>query len=112
MNDPSKRLLRLAAAIAIAAAPAAAQASETITYTYDALGRLVQVTRSGTVNNGAAATYSYDPANNRTNVTTTAPAGGGGMALNEVHVVDQAADQSAGSSPRADSASVLGAGSR
>ncbi len=61
-------------------ASAPAEASETITYSYDALGRLVQVTRSGTVNNGASATYSYDPANNRTNVTTTAPTGGGGMA--------------------------------
>lgn len=61
---------------------ASAQASETITYQYDALGRLVQVTRSGTVNNGASATYTYDPANNRTNVTTTAP-GGGGMALKQ-----------------------------
>jgi len=57
------------------AAPAAA--SETITYTYDALGRLVAVARTGTVNNGASATYTYDPANNRTNVTTTAPTGGG-----------------------------------
>lgn len=57
---------------------APAYAAETITYTYDALGRLVQVTRSGTVNNGASATYGYDPANNRTNVTVTA--GGGGMA--------------------------------
>jgi len=53
-------------------ASAPARASETITYTYDALGRLVQVTRAGTVNNGASATYSYDPANNRTNVTTSA----------------------------------------
>src|SRR3954452_6666083 len=61
----------------ISAAPAAA--SETITYTYDALGRLVAVTRTGSVNNGASAAYTYDPANNRTNVTTTAP-GGGGMA--------------------------------
>ena len=61
------------------AAPCAA--SETISYTYDALGRLVAVARTGTVNNGASASYTYDPANNRTNVTTTAPTGGGGMAL-------------------------------
>lgn len=66
--------------LASVAGPAAA--SETITYTYDALGRLVAVARSGTVNNGAAAAYTYDPANNRTNVTTTAP-GGGGMALKQ-----------------------------
>jgi YD repeat-containing protein len=66
------------AGLIIVAAPAAA--SETITYQYDALGRLVQVTRTGTVNNGASAAYTYDPANNRTNVTTTAPTGGGGMA--------------------------------
>lgn len=46
-----------------------AVASETITYTYDDLGRLTKVARSGTVNNGANACYSYDPANNRTNVT-------------------------------------------
>ena len=63
------------------AAPAAA--SETITYQYDALGRLVQVTRAGSVNNGASAAYTYDPANNRTNVTTTAPTGGGGMAATQ-----------------------------
>ena len=75
----------LAGPIAIAA-PAAA--SETITYQYDALGRLVQVTRTGTVNNGASATYSYDPANNRTNVTTTAP-GGGGMAAKQPAPKDQ-----------------------
>ena len=59
------------------ATSASARASEAITYQYDALGRLVQVTRTGTVNNGASASYNYDPANNRTNVTTTAPSGGG-----------------------------------
>lgn len=53
-------------------ASASAQASETITYTYDALGRLVKVARTGTVNQGANACYTYDPANNRTN-TTSAP---------------------------------------
>lgn len=51
------------------------RASETSSYTYDALGRLVQVARSGTVNSGVSASYSYDPADNRTNVTVT-----GGMA--------------------------------
>jgi hypothetical protein len=56
----------------------AASASETITYTYDALGRVVKVARTGTVNNGVTANYSYDKADNRTNVTVTgAPAGTG-----------------------------------
>jgi hypothetical protein len=50
---------------------AAAHAGETINYTYDALGRLVQVARSGTVNNGASEGYSFDPAGNRTNVTVS-----------------------------------------
>lgn len=49
----------------------AAYAAETITYTYDARGRLKQVVRSGTVNNGANTAYTYDKANNRTNKTTT-----------------------------------------
>jgi hypothetical protein len=47
-------------------------ASETITYAYDPLGRLVQASRAGTVNNGASEIYSYDRADNRTNVTATA----------------------------------------
>lgn len=48
-----------------------ASAAETITYTYDARGRLVQVQRSGTVNNGVNTTYQIDKADNRTNKTTT-----------------------------------------
>lgn len=48
-----------------------AQAAETITYTYDARGRLVQVQRTGTVNNGVNTTYTVDKADNRTNKTTT-----------------------------------------
>lgn len=50
---------------------AAAYAAETITYTYDARGRLKQVTRTGTVNNGVTTNYTYDKADNRTNKTTT-----------------------------------------
>jgi hypothetical protein len=50
---------------------AAAYAAETITYTYDARGRLKQVARSGSVNNGVTTNYVYDKADNRTNKTTT-----------------------------------------
>lgn len=46
-------------------------ASETVTHTYDALGRMVTVARSGSVNNGISATTSYDAAGNRTNETVT-----------------------------------------
>lgn len=43
-----------------------AQASSTTTYTYDALGRLVATSTTGTVNNGVTTSTSYDPADNRT----------------------------------------------
>jgi hypothetical protein len=58
---------------AIAAMAASAVASETITYSYDARGRLVKVQRSGSVNNNVTANYSYDKADNRTNVNVTSP---------------------------------------
>jgi len=45
-------------------------AGETVTYTYDGRGRLVQVSRAGTVNNGVNACYTYDRGDNRKNVTT------------------------------------------
>ncbi len=60
------------AAVALAVA-AAAVASETITYTYDSRGRLVKVVRTGTVNNNVSANYSYDKADNRTNVNVVSP---------------------------------------
>ena len=50
---------------------AAAYATETITYKYDARGRLIQVSHSGSVNNNVVSNYSYDKADNRTNVNTT-----------------------------------------
>ena len=61
----------LVAILIIVLLGAAAYASETITYTYDARGRLIAVTHSGTVNNNLVSNYTYDKADNRTNKTTT-----------------------------------------
>lgn len=66
-----RRIIVSGCAIAALIASSAAAASETIVYTYDARGRLVQVARSGTVNNGVNTTYAYDKAHNRTIKTTT-----------------------------------------
>jgi YD repeat-containing protein len=61
-------------ALSIAALTAvAAAASETINYSYDARGRLVQVKHSGTVNNNVTANYTYDKADNRTNLNVASP---------------------------------------
>lgn len=52
-------------------------AAETRTFTYDARGRLVNATSSGTVNNGRSTTYCYDNADNRSKYvsdTSGAPA--------------------------------------
>lgn len=49
--------------------PAQLAADELQVFSYDALGRLVKVTRAGTVNNNATECYTYDPASNRSNVT-------------------------------------------
>jgi YD repeat-containing protein len=62
---------RFAAALILLLCAEAAHASETVNYTYDARGRLVQTAHSGTVNNGLASSYSYDHADNRTNVSVT-----------------------------------------
>ena len=51
----------------LAATPAIS--AETITYSYDALGRVVQVLSTGTVNNNQSTTIAYDAATNRTNYT-------------------------------------------
>lgn len=42
------------------------RATETVTYAYDALGRLVRVQSSGSVNNSVARSLCYDAAGNRT----------------------------------------------
>ena len=61
-----KRFLLIALTLSVPAS-----AAETITYVYDARGRLVQVVRTGTVNNGVTTSYTIDKAQNRTNKTTT-----------------------------------------
>ena len=70
-DTPTRR--RLGGAFVIAAGalllPVSSEAAETVRYTYDALGRLVQVSHNGPVNQGATATYQYDKADNRSNVT-------------------------------------------
>lgn len=66
-----KRLETWLLASALLGVAAAAVAAETIAYRYDARGRLVKLEHSGTINNGAVTNYAYDPADNRTNKTTT-----------------------------------------
>src|SRR3954469_4118123 len=60
--------------LAIATLAARADAGETRTYTYDALGRLVATSATGTVNDGQTTNIAYDPAGNRQSYTV---AGGG-----------------------------------
>lgn len=45
--------------------------NETINYSYDARGRLINVTHTGSVNNNIVSNYTYDKADNRTNVKVT-----------------------------------------
>lgn len=45
--------------------------AESMSYAYDAKGRLIRVSHSGSVNNGVQTTYAHDKAENRTNTTTT-----------------------------------------
>jgi hypothetical protein len=65
-NRDHRAGLLLASAIGCCSA---ASANESVTYSYDSLGRLILVERQGTVNAGVSARYSYDSADNRTNVT-------------------------------------------
>jgi hypothetical protein len=52
-----------------------ANAASATTYTYDALGRLIGATTTGTVNNGVQMSTTYDAADNRTTFQVTgAPA--------------------------------------
>jgi YD repeat-containing protein len=67
----SRFKLALLAGIGAALVAVAAYATETIQYKYDARGRLIQVSHSGTVNNNVVSNYTYDKADNRNTVTTT-----------------------------------------
>src|SRR5215212_7315028 len=72
---PSPRAVLAALAVMLPlAAGSPAGASETIAYSYDARGRLKQVARTGSVNNGVTTSYTLDKADNRTNKTTTGSA--------------------------------------
>jgi uncharacterized protein involved in exopolysaccharide biosynthesis len=73
MKKGDRALLLLAGLAGIGVAAAAAYAAETITYTYDARGRLVKAERAGSVNNNVSASYTYDKADNRTNVNVVSP---------------------------------------
>jgi hypothetical protein len=57
----------------VAVAAISVNAQESINYQYDARGRLVNVSHTGTVNNNVSANYSYDKGGNRTNVNVISP---------------------------------------
>lgn len=75
MKNPTRLFLPLGvvglAMAAMSLEAASAPFNETINYSYDARGRLVQVTHSGSVNNTLQANYSYDKADNRDTVNVT-----------------------------------------
>jgi hypothetical protein len=60
-----KGAARFFLAMSLLAFAAGAKAGETITYAYDALGRLVATSSSGTSNNGLTTSLGYDSAGNR-----------------------------------------------
>jgi len=71
MHLVTTKSVRLLLAAFLLAGAGAAGADERITYSYDALGRLVGATNSGTANSGLATQIGYDPAGNRSNYTVT-----------------------------------------
>jgi YD repeat-containing protein len=63
--------LTTAAILGSALLAQSARSAETITYTYDAHGRIIQVVRTGAVNNNVTYTYEHDKADNRRKVIVT-----------------------------------------
>lgn len=80
MNSGAPNFIRAAAlALTATAAITPSSAQQTITYTYDARGRLTLVNHGATgPNAGRGSRYSYDHADNRTNVTAGTGVEGGG----------------------------------
>lgn len=70
----SRTSLKVGGAFLLSVVASSAMAAETITYEYDALGRLKRVTHAGTINDGMSSSYTYDNANNRTNITVSGAA--------------------------------------
>lgn len=71
------RLLYIFPLISSIAVIAPLNAGETTTYTYDALGRLVKTTQTGSVNNGIVTDIEYDEAGNRKDYKVTGSNGSG-----------------------------------
>jgi YD repeat-containing protein len=65
-----KLVFYLGSAMALMTA-SSAQSAETISCKYDAKGRLIEVKRTGTVNNNVQTNYTHDKANNRKTVVMT-----------------------------------------
>lgn len=72
----SKRLIAGLSFIVYVIDPVAAPANETQTFKYDELGRLVDVSYSGTINNGQRHSICYDATDNRTRYRSD-PSGAG-----------------------------------
>lgn len=66
-----KKVARILALLSGFLPLSAAESAETITYKYDARGRLIEVKRTGVVNNNVQSNYTYDKANNRKTVVVT-----------------------------------------
>lgn len=64
------RKLRRIPVIALFLVSVSASSAETITCEYDALGRLVKVTRTSTTGSSSEVNYTYDAAGNRVTVAT------------------------------------------
>jgi len=84
MTGRRRSLLALGLLVSCISPINSAFGGETVNYAYDARGRLIQVSRSGTVNDGIQASYSYDKADNRTNVTVT----GQSLSVNDVSATE------------------------